>query len=537
MPTLKRKKKILIIGLDGASWDVFDDSLLKTCMPNLGRLKDTGAWSVLRSTEPPITPVAWTTCLTGCEPRTHGVIGMLEYSCREDALKIVTSGRCSVPNLWQLLSEQGYSVVSLNVPWTYPCKAVNGLLVAGFGSPGPKAQITYPPGFKDELLARIPDYEIQGNWNKLREYPMEKLNENLKGAERSFEQRVESAKLACEKVDWDVMMVHFQDTDTLSHRIWPFIDSKTRDFYPVERDRILTTFAKLDGAIGQLLEMAEKGSMIFVISDHGLCRKTLKVRPNVLLRMWGYLKPEGLFVRAAKQLAKNLGADRLKKKRGPRQPDQCGFEWSQSKAMMVTMALNGHVFLNVKGRQPNGIVEPGAEYEKLLGELKARLAAVVEPRTGEPVFSRVATATEVYGVSAQEQTKYGDLIIVPAKGVEFSMSPSGKNEAIVPSDDNELVGVHSYEGICIICGEGVKPGQNQPADIVDIAPTLMAASGAKLPKHMDGRVLKKIFHEEIEVEYQDSDLLKHKQSDESGTLADEEKDEITKRLSALGYIE
>lgn len=153
--------KVLIIGLDGAAWDVFDDFLLDNYMPNLKKLNKGGFRGIRRSTDPPVTPAAWTTCITGCQPYTHGMLGFKDYSFEDDHLRISSAASCRVPNIWQQLSSQGYKVASINAPWTYPCQEVNGVIVAGYGVPSIEARFTYPSGFKNELLERIGDLKIQ----------------------------------------------------------------------------------------------------------------------------------------------------------------------------------------------------------------------------------------------------------------------------------------------------------------------------------------------------------------------------------------
>lgn len=141
--------KVLIIGLDGATWDVFDDFLLDHHMPNLKKLKSEGYSGVLQSTDPPITPAALTTCITGCQPYTHGVVGFKDYPSRDNSLHVSSAASCRVPTMWEELSDQGYKkVASINVPWTYPWREVNGLVVAGYGLPSTEADFTYPHDFK-----------------------------------------------------------------------------------------------------------------------------------------------------------------------------------------------------------------------------------------------------------------------------------------------------------------------------------------------------------------------------------------------------
>jgi predicted AlkP superfamily phosphohydrolase/phosphomutase len=528
--------------LDGATWNVFDDYVLDHHMPNLKRLKREGYSGVLRSTEPPITAASWTTCLTGCNPGTHGIIGWCEYLFEEDRLQISTSKSRLVPTMWEELSGQGYKIVSINVPWTYPCTQINGFLISGYGCPGPKSEFVYPPEFKSELLRHVADYEIVAEWKKRNSYTVKEFDENLKRVERSIEQKVEVAELISGKLSWDIMMVQFQDTDSMEHQIWPYLDMQSRDSFVRQRDRVFKTFGKLDDMIDRLLELAATKELhIFVVSDHGLTRKVGKVRPNVMLCEWGYLKPKNpitrmLQRRRRKRLMAAVGqGDNVSQEAGVKQPKDYDFDWLSSKAMVIDTAVNGHLYINVKGRQPHGTVEPGAEYEEIVLDLMKRFGQVVAPATGEKIFSKIGTPASVYNLKRDDWRKYGDLVLVPKTGYQVALGASTRGQFVQSSSKGNLKGYHSYEGIYIFHGEGIKSGVGGETDMVNIAPTVYAALGAQLPSYMDGRVIEEAFVEKKQITYcqgaTDATL-------EAGNqLSAGEEAEVAKRLSALGYLE
>ncbi len=539
MTTAKQGKKIVIIGLDGATWNVFDDSLLKSCMPNFWRLKHKGFSGVLRSTEPPITPAAWTTCITGCSPGKHGIIGWHKYDHGRDKLSMSSAADCAVPNMWRELSEQGYKVVSINVPWTYPCSPVNGAIIAGYGCPGPASDFTYPARLKEQLLSEIPDYDIVASWDKSVGYDINGLNFNLPRVERSFEHRVQAARLVSSQINWDIMMVQFHDTDLLCHHIWPYLDKKTRNDYPDQRDRLAVTFTKLDAAIGELLKLAQKkDALVAVVSDHGLCRKTAKLKPNVLLCRWRYLRPKNGLSRLTERFVRRIVSRSKRRTRGAlKQPQEFEFDWAGSKAMMMTMAVNGHLFLNVKGRQPNGKVGPSGEYSRIIKELSELFGKVLNPVTGQPVFAKVGSPQKIYGLNAVKQSRFGDLVLVPQSGIEMSLSHSGKDRAVEMMGDDSLAGAHCYEGIYLFCGKAIRASDGPVTDIVNVAPTIYAALGAKLPNYMDGTVLDDIFEKKVNITYQTGRIVTVDGDSNRKALSSNEEAEVNRRLSALGYVE
>ena len=535
--------KVLIIGLDGATWDVFDDFLLDHRMPNLKKLKSGGCSGVLQSTDPPVTPAAWTTCITGCQPSTHGVAGFQEYSFKENRLTISTSKSCLVPNIWQELSNQGYKVASINVPWTYPCQEVNGIIVAGFGCPGPKSQFTYPSDFKQKLLKHIPDYEIRADWDWSAGDNFAKFEKNVERVERSFDQRLEAAKLVSEKTNWDVMMVQFQDIDLIEHRIWSYLDKNTRDKYVPQRDRLFQAFEKLDRVIGALLDLvSSEDSMVVVVSDHGHGKRIGDIRPNTLLYQWGYLKLQGRLkskikrkmVRWRRKLNSLLFSVKQSKTFDTK---RLNVDLKQSKAIVMHLAVNGHVYINVKGRQPFGCVERGAEYDYIIEDLRQRFAEAVDPHTGEPLFSKVATPAELYGISEIDLEKFGDLVLVPSPGFYLRLSGSRSSRYIKMLPEHSLKGIHCYEGIYIFSGKNIKASDCKQTHLVNIAPTVYAVLGAKLPRYMDGRILSEFFSKEIKVDYQGPEEQVHMGAAKKQELSELEQAAIAKRLSELGYLE
>jgi predicted AlkP superfamily phosphohydrolase/phosphomutase len=532
--------KTLIIGLDGATWDVFDDYLLENYMPNLNRLKKGGYWGVLRSTDPPITPAAWTSFMTGCQPYKHAIVGFRDYSFAANELPVSTAARCRVPTFWELLSSRNYKVASINVPWTYPCRKVNGVMVAGHGVPGMKVEFTYPPEFGQELLSKIPDYEILSQWDRAENYlDIELLDRNVRRAEQRFSQRVEAAKLAFDKFNPDVMMVQFQNTDWILHKIYDFAGGSTRDRFPQQRDRVFKMFEKLDGCIGKILQMTEGDNCnVIVASDHGLCKELGYVCPNAMLYRWGYLRKQSRLRSTVRRMLLNL------KKLGVLKNIDMSIEvkdpvnWKKSRAMVVFSALMlAYVYLNVKSRNKNGCINPGAEYNRIIRELREKFSNMRNPLIKEPLFDFVGTPAELYNVDNPDPELVGDLVLVPRPGFVVRQTAWWRTEPVKMRNKSSTIGTHCYDGIYIFNGPDFRQGPGPKAHIVDIAPTLMASLGEEIGTYMDGRVLKDAFSREITVKYQDGPVQQAIIPVQQKKLTQKEDSEITKRLSALGYMD
>lgn len=541
----KKITKSLIIGLDGATWNALDDFVLDNYMPNLKKLKTDGYSGILKSTEPPVSPAAWTTCITGCHPPKHGVIGFQEYSFKEDSARLTNATNCLVPNMFQELSCQGYRVASVNVPWTYPCPEVNGIVVAGLGLPSISSEFTYPPGFKNELLQKIPDYEIMAKWERSRNHDQTKFESNLDRVKRSFEQRVETAQLISERIDWDVMMVQFHDLDMIQHNVWAYVDKVSRDKYPVHRDKLFKTLQKLDGAIGDILSLANsKELMVVVVSDHGFGKKIAQIKPNMMLCQWGYLNPKSftdrlgdMFDGLRARLCSRLFGRESCKSSVFKNHVESDFDWARSKAAVMQAGMSGYLYLNVKGRQPCGCVEPDDEYANIVKEIRERFSELTNPVTGEALFADIVTPKELYGLSKSDLERFGDLILIPNPGYVFKLSSSRTGKCLKIASEATLKGTHYYEGIYLFSGPNIKGGGSKQAHIVDIAPTIYAVLGAKMPTYLDGKVLQEIFSKELDIQYQSSEEMDSTLSTEQRNLSTQEQDLIAKRLFELGYLD
>jgi predicted AlkP superfamily phosphohydrolase/phosphomutase len=527
--------KVLIIGIDGATWDVLDDLLLDRCMPNLKRLKSEGYSGVLQSTEPPITPAAWTACITGCLPPTHGIAGFREYSFKDDSISIGNATGCLVPNIWQELSTQGFKVVSINVPWTYPCQEIRGIMVAGHGSPG---IFTYPNEFREKLLHQIPDYDIVGRWDNAENYTPAQLESIITIVERSLEQRLQVARLVTREVDWSVMMVEFQDLDKLGHYMWPYLAKNTRDEYPLQRDRIFRMFNRLDQIMGDLLDLAATDKLLVaMVSDHGMIHKTCDVMPNTFLYRWGYMRFQGLYRRLIRRLCLNVRS-LSSAKSAPAHIELKGrIDWKRSKAAVIHTEISGYVYLNVKGRQPYGCVTPGKEYNDIVEDLRRRFSEVACPVTGRPIFERVATPAEIYDVEDIDAEHFGDLILIPQHGYFLKSRMSEKGDYAEPVPAESLQGTHHPNGIFVFWGPTVKSAGNKRAHIADIAPTLYAALGAKLPRYMNGKPLEDIFSRRTKIEYQGEGDQSAAVPPKKKRLSATEEAVVAKRLAELGYLD
>jgi len=545
-------ERLLIIGLDGATWDVLDPLMAEGRMPNLRRLVENGASGVLRSTIPPITPAAWTTFLTGRQPGSHGIIDFERYDAKTNRLTF-NSTRCldHVPTIWARLGDRGLRVGSVNVPMTFPAVAVNGFMVSGFETPGPNSDFVYPPDLKTPILQRWPDPTLRAKWRHTRLHPNRTFTRNVHYVSTSFHQGAELTTWLGDCFGWNALMVVFKLTDNLQHKTWKYLDPRWPDRSSRRRDQVKRAFGEADRALGTLVEYAERNSAaVLVVSDHGHGSLEGKVQANLLLKRWGYLALRSAGAQSTTRwrywVDRLLGRTRKFAREGDIAHD-LAVDFSNTRACVMHAGMAGFLYINLKGRQPDGIVEP-TEYEALRDELRDRLLGrecrLVDPNGKKiQLFPEVHKPEELYGCTRDEQPWMPDLLLVPHETLAVVRKIRGRN-VIRWMSYRRMEGTHRRDGIIIVSGAGVRPGFKFSADIVDCAPTVLAMLGFHTPREMEGRVRAEIFESAPPVSIVDrvaapsSSAAGVVESPARGEVYSEaELQAVTDRLSDLGYLE
>ena len=318
-------KRVLIIGLDGATFDVLNPLMEAGRMPNLRRLIETGSSGILESTKPPITPAAWTTFMTGKGPGRHGIVDFEKYDAKTNKLSFNSTYEIREKTIWEMLSEKGFKVGSINVPMTYPPRKVNGFMISGFETPNTEVEFTHPQDLKQDILKRWPGYNYRSDWQRKVFGGDDLFRRNVQYIAESFGQGFEIASYCGDKYGWEVMMVLYKLVDNLQHKAWKHLDPRTASQHPRRAEIAAACFETLDKTIGDLADYASKNdAIVLIMSDHGHGSLDGKAQANALLQQWGYLKikskrdqmalrtrriTERILGKTTKRFATNLGIE------------------------------------------------------------------------------------------------------------------------------------------------------------------------------------------------------------------------------------
>ena len=534
-------RRILIVGLDGATFDVLNPLMEDGRMPNLRRLVETGASGILESTKPPITPAAWTTFMTGKGPGRHGIVDFEKYDVSTNTLTFNSTYEIREKTIWEILSEKGFKVGSINLPMTYPPRRVNGFMISGFETPSTEAEFTYPNSLKEEILKRWPDYSYRSDW-KRRTFGGDALfQRNLDYISGSFLQGREIATYCGETYGWDVLMVLYKLVDNLQHKTWKYLDPMLKGRYPKRAEMIAGCFEALDREIGALADYARQhDALILVMSDHGHGSLDGKAQPNALLKQWGYLALKSGSAQA--RLRVQRIAERVLGHKTRRFAANQGIEhdlvldWSRTQACVMHAGMYGFLYVSLKGRQPDGVVEP-SDYERLRDELRERFLSVTARHPdgyGIHVFPEVHRTEELYNCKREEQPWLPDLLLVPHPGLAVVRKVRGSS-AVRWSAVSRREGTHRVEGVLVANGPGIRQGHRVDGELADIAPTLLASLGLRVPADMEGRALAELFERPLVIETEPPQEIEATEYEE--VYSDEDKEALTRRLSDLGYLE
>ncbi|HEX2051774.1 MAG TPA: alkaline phosphatase family protein [Actinomycetota bacterium] len=368
-----RRRKVMVIGLDCAPPEhVFDE--YADDVPHLTKLRENAVWGPLESITPPITVPAWMCMMTSKDPGTLGIYGFRNRKDHTyDGLAFATSWAVKEPTVWDVLSEAGKDCIVMSVPPSYPPKPLRGVQIGCFLTPNEQAEYTYPKELKAELQSNVGEYVFD-----IRNFRTDDTQYILDEAYRMTEQRFKAADYLLTNKPWDFFVMVEMGPDRLNHGIWSYVDPNHPRYEPDNpyQSSLRDYYRYLDGRIGELLERhADDDTTVLVVSDHGAKAMVGGVCFNEWLVREGYL----------------TFADELPTTVTP--SHKLSIDWSKTKAW-GDGGYYGRLFLNVEGREPDGII-PQSQYDAVRDEIAAKIEAMVD-HEGAPMGNKALKPEEIY---------------------------------------------------------------------------------------------------------------------------------------------
>lgn len=564
-----KQNRLLVIGLDGATFDLIEPWIADGRLPNIAYLIKHGCSGPLRSTIQPTTAPAWTTCLTGVNQGKHGLYDFVTRRQESYNLEITSSTHIKAPSIFDFIGQQGGKVVGINIPYTAPPKPVNGVLIGGPFAPTVTPDLFYPRNYYEKILQLVPNYFVLPDFNSRAPDPMGDYADKLL---TGIANREKIALHLLQNESWDFFMIVFMATDEVQHTFWHCLNAKETDPEYRYRQTIFQVYERLDEAIGKLRAAAEISSTsplsTFIVSDHGAGHFSWMINLNQWLASAGFLQfrqdktstIRKLKTNIIKQIALGyrrylpgklratirsyLGAKRFEQVKGEFESTlvTSNIVWEHTKA--YALGAGGNIYVNLAGREPKGIVQSGTPYDQVCEQLIAQLMLMRDPDSNEPMIKQVHRREDLYSGPFLHQAP--DLIIEWAdyaywgRGQYDSQAPTFQKQRHLDFSDQPLTGSHRPEGILIAHGPGIRQGTNvQKARLLDLAPTLLGMLGIQATKEMDGRFLSMLFDEayadQIQSLLSQTQLIDNTQPSDHKYTAEEEAI-IAEHLRSLGYL-
>jgi predicted AlkP superfamily phosphohydrolase/phosphomutase len=542
--------KVVIVGVDGATWELIDPLISEGLLPNIERMRDQGVYANLVTHGRRLSPAVWTGIATGWSHAKHGIVGWTVPEPGTGLVRPIQSNDRRKPALWQILSEFDKSVVVVNWLVTYPSEPTNGVIVSRIVDLDPPA--VFPPELFAEVTAAVDSSRAATS----------AMGPYISEVQTLFDL---TARLI-RKGQPDLLMLYVNATDKAQHRYWAAHQPERfdaswgldEDYFAEGRRVLRELWAEVDRRLGELEESLEDGTTLVVVSDHGF-RPSSKgsglVRINEVLGAMGYV----------------CWIDDT--------PGELDFARTRafSAGLDVYDPMLGF-YVNVEGRQAEGIVPPDSA-DVVAARLARDLAGLCIEETGEPLFLRVGLVSE----GGPERLKGLGYDVYAEKGSPVRIAAPGRTVRIAGTpyelDDftrklSDTTGNHAPRGVLVAVGPhvrrgavrqlvadcpytvlltyitGYRPGLERlymllrrlgfldPLTSIDVAPTVLYLLGLPVSSSMEGRLMEPALDPELMSRrpvtmVSSYDHLRTPQAETEGTISQE----TLEQLRALGYIQ
>lgn len=518
---LNPDRKLLFIGLDAADRELIERWADEGHLPNIARLRSSGIWGSLETTADTVHVSAWPSIFSGVTPDKHGLYHAYVMREGEQAPVRPRPEECPAPFLWKLLSEHGKKSIVMDAFLTCPLRDFNGIQIVDWGSwTWFWGQEILPKQIKDEIQHKFGAYPAENH----SQVGMTPLPDPVGFRERLIQgvaKKTEVARWLIETKPWDFFLVVFGEGHAAGHYFWHYQDE---DYvaYPEHCDALLRSalldiYKGIDDAIGELVAAAGPDVAVVVVSGDGMGPNysASHLLPDVLKRMRlmnaGSQDKESQsteskkrgqsFASRLRNLVPKSFRAMVSKYILPRSINEklslhwktADIDWSSTRAFLIDNANEGYVRVNLKEREPEGIVEPGDEYDEICHSILDVAQRMINPENGLPVASDVHKTVDLY--SGPCVVNMPDVILNwnPAAKVTTQIEIAGLGTIDSPDAAYQVspyyTGNHRGNAFIIAGGAGVgSETELQNGSILDLAPTILDYFDIAIPDHMDGTV-------------------------------------------------
>lgn len=501
--------KTIVIGIDGATWNIMRPLLDKKKLPNIDKIVSEGVSGNLSSTIPPVTGPAWISFATGKNPGKHGCYDFIRPVKSLSKTKVISTKDISSQCFYELIDQYGSKCTIINMPGSHPPRinetVITSLMTIGDEFVYPKDAIKVAPSLENYRI--VPNMKLLAD-EHIYEYILDVLkleNNRFECAKELFKQK------------WDFFFVMFSGTDWIQH---------IKDKQYLTSPNGNNIYMNIDSYVGWFLNNMPSDSNLIIMSDHGFKSYDGIFYINEWLKQEGYLVTK---TSAQSDESSHKFKDDFKKKSKGRMnvkiptsllkifahlnskiplynyyctikrilPIDLSSNFTRNvpdlpKTIAFTTTEESRaIYINDKGRFMDGCVDV-ADVDNIAHEIATKLRQMMI--NGEKLFESVHLKNDIY--SGERVIDAPDIILELDK---YSIS-NNSYPNLYYHGHNRFTNNHDPNGVFLAYGNDIKSNITVGnARIIDLAPTILHMFGIPIPRDMDGRVLTEIFTDDSEM--------------------------------------
>lgn len=512
-----RAPRLVAIGLDACDPDLLLRWAAEGRMPFLAGLLERGASARLASTLGLFGDSPWPTANAGVSPAKHAFYQHLQLERGTYEIVRIDATRCRVPPFWHHLAGSGLRVVAFDVPKTFPVPGVEGVQICGWGEhypllPRPASE---PAGAIDEIVDRFGAYphprEIIEPWGRWQERRIRRM------LVRNLEHKTAAVERLLVEREWDLFMAVFSEAHYAGHqfhhhwdeRHWAHEPDAPRDL----KDVLPDIHARLDASLERVFRLVPGDAAWFVYTVHGLsanfsgnammhevmCRLGYTVEPAASepgTRLGRWLERtrrlRGLIPDRAREAINAYLIPQEVHDRAHSAAFRASIDWERTRAFFFESDhFQAFVSLNLAGREPEGVVSPGPEADRLCEAIADDLRRLVNPATGRSAVLDVVRVADVYDGPCLSELP--ELVVQWAEEAPIERLEHPRFGVVSAEGFPVRRAQHAWDGLLIAGGPPIDASAvlAEPST-ADLAPTFLRLLGRPVPGSMDGRVLEEL---------------------------------------------
>jgi predicted AlkP superfamily phosphohydrolase/phosphomutase len=501
---------VAFFGFDAAESSLVRRGIEEGWLPTLARVVEAGRWVALSPMPSGFYNTSWASTVTGQDAFAHQ--GIYDRQLEPGSYRIVDVPATSIrqPPFWRYLSDVGVRSTIASIYSAPVLSSFRGTQAQGWGSIDPYfakfEETTFDPPEIEQLLRRA-----AGKRQGLYKLPAPKTSDEARRYRDlmlgSIDQQARGVAALVEETQWDFFFASFSEPHQAGHLLWHLTDPAHPAYDPDAdgdlKDSLPAIYRAVDEGIGQAIERLPDGCRTFVLTPHGMVPNYIHDPSEVLLENGGWLvrrtgvsggdgirkqamRAGWAFGRRVTPMRLRLAAQSRLNRHGVRaEMPLAHVDWQRTRAFALPSDMTAYVRVNLRGREPEGIVSPGQEYEQLCNELGEMLGSLTHADSGAPAVERVVRHDHLFGRPADGAMP--DLCVVWADTKRLDrLTVRGQGTMDVPTTDDPRTGQHRHLGFLIGGGPGIEAGPEASAGLLDVAPTALTLLGVEQPAVLPG---------------------------------------------------